>query len=369
MSTTTETDVNLDRYQRITTPDGLTVEGTQRIGFHVINRAGVELAHMTQTLDAWTALCRFRSAAGRSQATGRNGMNNAVSTYNAAARIEMANGKGQGVALTREDMEVLRATVLKGASDAQLTMYGRSCAKLDLDPFSKEVYGFVNREGGIELVVSIDGLRKQAEKSGEYRGQTQQQWCGPDGEWTDVWLAQAKPAAAHITVHRLGHEPFTGVALWSEYGKPNQSNWTKFPTVMLSKCAEASAIRHLFPHQTGSLYISEEMPERGSPGVEAVVVDRSTGEIAAQPLNLDDDIKRLRGLLGWSAQDVIEEAKRADPPINLRRSDGKQGMVDRLQSYVDVVESEGEDGEEEQGVLIDAESRVAGEAEADRYTS
>ena len=301
-------------------------------------------------------------------------MSEAIAVYNAAARIEMANGKGQGVALTREDMEVLRATVLKGASDAQLTMYGRSCAKLDLDPFSKEVYGFVNRDGGIELVVSIDGLRKQAEKSGEYRGQSRQQWCGPDGEWTDVWLAQARPAAARITVHREGHEPFTGVALWSEYGKANQSNWTKFPTVMLSKCAEASAIRHLFPHQTGSLYITEEMPaqERFRPK-ESEMAERSTDEvIAAAPLNLalnlDDDIKRLRGLLGWSAHDVIEEAKRADPPLNLRTRDGKQGIVDLLQSYVDVVESEGDDGEEEQGVLVDAEIAVDAEARADAFT-
>jgi phage recombination protein Bet len=184
---------------------------------------------------------------------------NAPAVYDATPRIEQANGRPAGLALTQEDLEVLRATVLAGATDAQLAMYARSCARHDLDPFTKEVYGFVNRDGGIELVVSIEGLRKRAETSGQYRGQTNQQWCGADGDWKDIWLDQKPPAAARITVHREGCEPFTGVALWREYGRTNHTNWSKYPTVMLSKCAEASAIRHLFPHQTAGLYISEEV--------------------------------------------------------------------------------------------------------------
>ena len=201
---------------------------------------------------------------------------NAPVVYDATPRIEQANARPAGLALTQEDMDVLRATVLSGATDAQLAMYGRSCARYDLDPFTKEVYGFVNREGGIELVVSIEGLRKQAEKSGQYRGQTQQQWCGADGEWKDVWLQKGAPAAARITVHREGCEPFTGVALWAEYGRPNHSNWSKYPTVMLSKCAEASAIRHLFPHQTAGLYISEEIPAQGNSRAVPTSSERTT---------------------------------------------------------------------------------------------
>ena len=162
-------------------------------------------------------------------------------------------------ALTSEELEVLRATVLAGATDAQLKMYAISCNRRGLDPFSKEVYGFVNRDGGIELVVSIDGLRKKAEESGQYRGQTQQQWCGPDGEWQGIWLRKEPPAAARITVHREGHEPFTGVATWQEFGRPSVQSWKQYPSVMLSKIAEASAIRHLFPNQTQGLYIKEEV--------------------------------------------------------------------------------------------------------------
>lgn len=96
--------------------------------------------------------------------------------------------------------------------------------------------------------------------------------------------------------------------------------------------------------------------------------DRETGEITTMPpLNLDDDIKRLRLALGWSdPQNVIDEARAHG--INLRTRAGKQQMVDLLQSFVDAVEEQAEEAAS-QDSFIDAERHVAGEPGMDRHSA
>lgn len=112
--------------------------------------------------------------------------------------------------------------------------------------------------------------------------------------------------------------------------------------------------------------------EWDDPTTDDRVADEATGEITARPLNLNDDIKRLRESLGWEASDVIDEARRHDPNIKLKTQEGKQRMVDVLQGYVDAVEND--DGEAQQGILehgsiFDAESRPSGEPGLDRNTA
>lgn len=56
----TATDGDLDRFQEITTPDGITVRGTPRIGWHITIDER-EVAHYSRSeLDAWTALQVYR---------------------------------------------------------------------------------------------------------------------------------------------------------------------------------------------------------------------------------------------------------------------------------------------------------------------
>jgi hypothetical protein len=103
-----------------------------------------------------------------------------------------------------------------------------------------------------------------------------------------------------------------------------------------------------------------QAPER----VIAEVVDRDTGEITSPPLSLNDDLRRLGALLGWSAEDV--RAHGQEHGISLNTRDGKRAMIDLLQSYVD---AENADDEPAQGSLVDAESWPAGEPGLDRNTA
>lgn len=108
-------------------------------------------------------------------------------------------------------------------------------------------------------------------------------------------------------------------------------------------------------------------PERRLDAESAVITSEQIQTLAAGPLNLDDDIRRLREALGWQAQDVIDEARKAKPVINLRTRDGKQAMVDLLQSYVDAVT--GDENATRQEAFVDVESHVAGEPGLDQHSA
>jgi phage recombination protein Bet len=291
-------------------------------------------------------------------------VSNALAAYNAAAPIRPAE-----FAISNEQIDLIKRTIMPNASDIELQLFVNLCRAKRLDPLTRQIYAIKPERSGWQFFASIDGLRIIAERSGKYLGQTAPLWCGPDGAWRDVWLEEGPPAAAKIGVYKAGAtEPTWGVARWQSYGANKRSNWLTMPDVMLAKCAEALALRKAFPDDLSGLYVREEMDRDQAPQpARSEMIDRETGEITAPLLSLDDDIKRLRGLLGWSAQDVIDEARRMRPIANLKTRGGKQAMADHLQEYVDALNSE-HDGPA-QDSFIDAESHVAGEPGLDRHSA
>ena len=171
---------------------------------------------------------------------------------------------------TTEQVDLLKSQIARGTSDDELKLFIQVCQRTGLDPFARQIYAVVrndkNSSTGKKMVIqtSIDGFRLIAQRSKEYAGQAGPEWCGPDGQWKDVWLSKEAPAAARVGVLRSGfREPVWAVALWSEfcqmaYEKPTQM-WKNMPTVMLAKCAESQALRRVFPQELSGIYSEEEM--------------------------------------------------------------------------------------------------------------
>ena len=167
---------------------------------------------------------------------------------------------------TPDQQAALQQLGVQANSAADVAVFFHQAKRSGLDPFKREIY-MITRKGKATIQTGIDGFYKIADRATRSAGGTwgipETLWCGPDGQWRDVWLERTPPAAAKVTVERDGSR-FTTVALTSEY-MADGPMWKKMPARMIAKCAEALAIRRAFPDDLSGLYTSEEMAQADSP--------------------------------------------------------------------------------------------------------
>jgi phage recombination protein Bet len=160
---------------------------------------------------------------------------------------------------TPEQTQLIATTIAPGCSSDELRLFAYACQRTGLDPFSKQIYA-IKRGGKMTIQAGIDGLRAIAERTGELDGSTTE-WCGEDGQWSDVWISSKPPAAAKTTIWRKGSShPFTGVARFADYNA-GQGLWSKMPAAMIAKCSEALALRKAFPANLSGVYSTDEMEQ------------------------------------------------------------------------------------------------------------
>lgn len=218
-----------------------------------------------------------------------------------------------------EQVELIKNTIARGSTDDELSLFMAMCKRTGLDPFSRQIFmverRFKDRDGNwqrkMEIQVSIDGFRVLAERTGLYQGQDGPYWCGPDGKWTDVWLASTPPSAAKIGILKKGFiQPLWSVAKYESYVQTfNDGNpikmWAKMGDLMLAKCAESLALRRAFPNDLSGVYTAEEMGQAD----QALTIKHSTHTPTLPPASSPPGDSERQD----NPPDFVTEAARHEP--------------------------------------------------------
>jgi phage recombination protein Bet len=159
---------------------------------------------------------------------------------------------------TPEQIAIIKNSVAKGVSNDELDYFLEVCRSTGLNPLHRQIYAIV-RSGKMTIQTGIDGYRLLAARSRRH--------AGTDDAIYDTETAP-HPNKATVTVYRLtgGQRcPYTATARWAEYKQDAGQMWSKFPYLMLAKCAEALALRKAFPAETSGIYTDEEMMQADNP--------------------------------------------------------------------------------------------------------
>lgn len=225
---------------------------------------------------------------------------------------------------TQEQTQLISSTIAPGCTADELKLFAYACQRTGLDPFQKQIYAI--KRGKMTIQVGIDGLRAIAERTGQLDG-SETFFCGPDGEWKDVWLAKEPPAAAKTIVYRKGaSHPFTAVARFDDFNA-KANLWLKMPAVMIGKCSECACLRKAFPADLSGLYSVDEMEQ-----VETVTATvTSTPPPALAPAAPAGDAKVFAaGKAAIAKATSIQQLEDIAARMELRKNDLSQQQFDTL---------------------------------------
>ncbi len=230
-------------------------------------------------------------------------------------------------------IDLIRRTVAAGATADELELFFHQARRAGLDPLAKQIY-FVKRQGKGVIQVGIDGLRLIADRTGQYAGSDDADFSATND--------RGFPSAAKVVVYKMvaGQRcPFSATARWDEYypGDSQGFQWKRMPHAMLSKCAEALALRKAFPADMSGLYVHEEMEQAGSneipsslqvaaPAPMAPVPSVTVVSVPAAPMPVAEPVRAPEPVL--QGQDLVQAAQEAfaDRGNIPTSGDGKQAF-------------------------------------------
>lgn len=217
-------------------------------------------------------------------------------------------------ALTPQQISLIRRTIAADCNEAEFDLFMAAARSAGLDPFRKQISPLVFNKNKpdkrrMSIITTIDGLRVIAARSGRYRPDEEEPELTFDesqkGPTNPIGLVKAK-----VRVY-IDDKPVTGVAHWDEFapitdewgegedGRRRKTgrqsldtggNWGRMPRVMLSKCAEAQALRKAFPEDLSGLYEGAELDQ-------AKIVDVLPSEVVATE-ERDQRLARIGGASG-----------------------------------------------------------------------
>src|SRR5262245_24897248 len=166
-------------------------------------------------------------------------------------------------------IDLIKRTVARGASDDELRLFLHACERSGLDPLMRQIYAVKRwdsqqKRDVMSIQTGIDGLRLVAERTGKYAPGREPSFTYTDEENKDV-LVSSTAYIKKQTPDGTWHE-VAATARYEEYAQTRQDGmptkfWKQMPHVMLSKVAEALALRRAFPMELSGIYSHDEMTQ------------------------------------------------------------------------------------------------------------
>lgn len=196
------------------------------------------------------------------------------------------------IEFTNEKLQLIKDTICKGSSNEEFQLFIHACQRTGLDPLMRQVHAVKRWDSNLKresmtIQTGIDGYRLIADRSGNYApGKEPTFSYDKDGHLFSS-TAYVKKRTPDGTWHEVSASAFySEYAAMTRDGKPN-TMWATKGHIMLSKCAEALALRKAFPAELSGIYTKEEM-EQASNHTDIVVKD---------PVITKDEAEDLKSIL------------------------------------------------------------------------
>lgn len=198
---------------------------------------------------------------------------------------KMAPAGVDGRVWTRVLKEQLLSSKNSEVTDEELLYFAQVSQSTQLDPSKREIYGIFRNvkqkdntyKPKLSIQTGIDGFRVAAERSNKFGGSKEPEFIYDPEVVITVnagGTQKVVPNRATVTVLKVMGDRVLETARsanWADYypGDTEGMMWRKLPETMLSKVAEAQALRAAFPN-CAQLYLEEEMakpddvPEAGT---------------------------------------------------------------------------------------------------------
>jgi len=238
-----------------------------------------------------------------------------------------------------------------GANPKSVLMVWDYCSSRNLDPMKKPVHIVpMEIKVGDEyqwrdvVMPGIYEYRITAHRTGDYLGHEEPVY-GPEKEAFGV----SAPEWCQFTVFRWNHNarakvPFTVKVFFAEvvatrkdrqtHKEAANKRWARAPIQMLTKCAEAAALREAFPEEIGGEPTMEEMEGRTIDVTATAPTEPVIPVLTMQrvPEPLRDNVERGFSILGMSEAQRLAKINEFMGRENMTADDAGQALLDWLRA-------------------------------------
>jgi phage recombination protein Bet len=204
-------------------------------------------------------------------ASGFNQSKNTGNTMNKVMTMPQSQDNLPSHHFNQEQVEILKNSICKGATNDEFAIFLMACQKTQLDPFMKQIYSVKRYDNRLKretmtIQTGIDGYRLIAERTGCY---------APGPKNTFDYDADGRLVSATAYVKKLTRDGtwhvVEGEAYFDEYcqtytdkatgQKKSTGMWGNMQRNQLAKCAESLALRKAFPAELSGVYTQDEMKQ------------------------------------------------------------------------------------------------------------